>query len=102
MGAGRPDRDAAHSGRTPLHLTVTPLINRQKYAAPLEPRVLRCVRSPMSFASDALRDEAARFRRMKFMIDDARTLRVIEEYALELEARAALIDLRNREDETDE
>ena len=56
----------------------------------------------MSFASDALRDEAARFRRMKFMIDDARTLGVIEEYALELEARAALIDLRNREEETDE
>ena len=53
----------------------------------------------MSFASDALRDEAARFRRMKFMIDDPRTLRVIEEYAQELEARADRIDQLNREEE---
>jgi len=46
----------------------------------------------MSLASDALRDEAARFRRMKLLISDPRTLRVIEDYAAELEARADRID----------
>jgi len=58
---------------------------------------VRCVRSGMSLASDALRDEAARFRRMKLLISDARTLRVIEDYAAELEARADRIDARNDE-----
>lgn len=46
----------------------------------------------MSFASDALRDEAARFRRMKLLISDARTLQVLEEYAAELDARADRMD----------
>lgn len=46
----------------------------------------------MSFASDAMRDEAARFRRMKLLISDDRTLQVIEAYAAELEARADRMD----------
>lgn len=50
----------------------------------------------MSFASDALRAEAARFRRMKFLIADVQTLKAIEEYAQELEQKAEAMEARER------
>ena len=50
----------------------------------------------MSIAADALRAEAARFRRMKFLIADAQTLKAIEDYAQELEQRADAIEAREK------
>ena len=47
----------------------------------------------MSFSSDALREEAARFRRMKFLIADPQALKAIEDYARELEQRAEALDV---------
>ena len=46
----------------------------------------------MALASDVLRDEAARFRRMQFLIADPQTLKAIEDHARELEQRADWID----------
>ena len=46
----------------------------------------------MSFASDALRAEAARFRRLKILISDAQAGKAIDDYAKELEERARAID----------
>ena len=50
----------------------------------------------MSFASDTLRQEAARFRRMKFLIADAQTLKAIEDYAQELEQKADAMEAREK------
>lgn len=46
----------------------------------------------MSFASDALRAEAARFRRLKILISDAQAGKAIDDYAKELEERARALD----------
>ena len=46
----------------------------------------------MSLASDALRAEAARFRRLKFLVTDPQALAAIEDYACELDQRANAIE----------
>jgi hypothetical protein len=46
----------------------------------------------MSLSPDTLRIEAARFRRLKRSVTDPQTLRTIDHYADELEARAKALE----------
>ena len=50
----------------------------------------------MSLASDTLRAEAARLRLLKALIADPLAGREIEDYALDLERRAAIIEGNGR------